>query len=290
MKKIVLLFVFFLSNTSWSQEDAWVYFNSKSDEKTFFEAPLSMLSQKALDRRKNQNILLDNKDIPINSTYIAKVKEQPNLEILAKSKWLNALHIRGSIEAIRALKTLPFVDKVDFANKSLNQIQNITKKIKHKKENLSTAGSVGFSYGKSDNQITMLKGNSLHQKNFTGLGITIAVLDGGFLGVNTSEPFKRLRDNNKIAGGYDFVNRTTDFYTGSSHGTYVLSSMGGYKENALVGTAPDAFAGLRLIDIHGDGRRDPRKDKKPITLLRGRFADHERVGIHLPRQLEGVLI
>lgn len=65
-------------------------------------------------------------------------------------------------------------------------------------------------------------------------------MDGGFPGVNTAQPFARLRDNNKILGGYDFVNRNTNFYTGISHGTSVLSLMGGFTENALVGTAPDA--------------------------------------------------
>ena len=47
-------------------------------------------------------------------------------------------------------------------------------------------------------------------------------------------------DNNQILGGYDFVNRNDNFYTGDDHGTKVLSTMGGYKENALIGTAPDA--------------------------------------------------
>jgi subtilisin family serine protease len=65
-------------------------------------------------------------------------------------------------------------------------------------------------------------------------------MDAGFPGVNTALPFQRLRDNNQILGGYDFVLRNTDFYTGNSHGTSVLSTMGGFKENFLVGTAPDA--------------------------------------------------
>ena len=50
----------------------------------------------------------------------------------------------------------------------------------------------------------------------------------------------RSRDNNQILGGYDYVNRSPDFYTGLSHGTLVLSTMGGFKDNELVGTAPDA--------------------------------------------------
>ena len=65
-------------------------------------------------------------------------------------------------------------------------------------------------------------------------------MDGGFPGVNTASTFSRLRDNNQILGGYDYVNRNADFYTGISHGAMVLSTMGGYKDGELVGTAPDA--------------------------------------------------
>ena len=86
----------------------------------------------------------------------------------------------------------------------------------------------------------MLNGQVLHQQNYTGSGKIIAVLDAGFPGVNTAQPFKNLIDNHQILGGYDFVNRNNNFYTGDDHGTMVLSTMGGYKENALVGTAPDA--------------------------------------------------
>jgi subtilisin family serine protease len=65
-------------------------------------------------------------------------------------------------------------------------------------------------------------------------------MDSGFPGVNTTQPFARLRDSNKILGGYDFVLRNQNFYTSNSHGTMVLATMGGYTENQLVGTAPDA--------------------------------------------------
>jgi hypothetical protein len=46
---------------------------------------------------------------------------------MAKSKWLNALHIRGSQANINALASLPFVSKVDFADKSLNQTARIAR-------------------------------------------------------------------------------------------------------------------------------------------------------------------
>jgi hypothetical protein len=36
---------------------------------------------------------------------------------MAKSKWMNAIHVRGTQALINSLKGSAFVDKVDFANK-----------------------------------------------------------------------------------------------------------------------------------------------------------------------------
>jgi subtilisin family serine protease len=159
---------------------------------------------------------------------------------MARSKWLNAIHVRGTQTLINALTNFVFVAKVDFANKSLNQAGKIAKVFKIREQSKIKKTKVNFAYGAAENQIKMLNGQVLHQQNYTGSGKVIAVLDAGFPGVNTAQPFQRLRDNNQILGGYDFVSRSAEFYTGSSHGTAVLSSMGGYKEKALVGTAPDA--------------------------------------------------
>ncbi|WP_395049696.1 S8 family serine peptidase, partial [Flavobacterium sp.] len=163
------------------------------------------------------------------------------ITVKAKSKWMNCLHIRGSQTDINALKLLSFVLRVDFADKSLNVSgKRTTAKLKFKPVNKTLQTLTSFNYGSSANQIQMLNGHLLHQSNYTGSGKIIAVMDGGFLGVDTAEPFQRLRTNNQILGGYDYVNKSTNFYTGISHGTSVLSLMGGYKDNVLVGTAPDA--------------------------------------------------
>ncbi|MFV8375412.1 S8 family serine peptidase [Flavobacterium sp. LB1P71] len=240
MVKIYLLLFLFITSIGFSQEDAWVYFNTKPNSQSYISTPLLMLSQRALDRRTNQNIVLDFKDVPVESSYVSQVKAVAGITVKAKSKWLNAIHVRGTQAIINSLKTFPFVTKVDFADKLLNQTGKITKSTKIKKVTKSKKTKIDYAYGTSANQIQMLNGQLLHQHNYTGAGKIIAVLDAGFPGVNTAQPFQRLRDNNQILGGYNFVLRNPDFYTGASHGTSVLSSMGGYKENSLVGTAPDA--------------------------------------------------
>lgn len=240
MKKIFIFLFLVSSFVGFSQEDAWVYFKDKPGSQAYFDNPLSMLSQRALDRRTNQGIALDIKDVPIYQPYIDEIIASTGITVKAKSKWMNCLHIRGSQANINALKLLPSVFRVDFADKTLNATKKISAKPISKPVNKTMETKISFNYGGSANQIQMLNGHLLHQLNYTGTGKIIAVLDAGFPGVNTALPFKRLRDNNQILGGYDFINKSTNYFSGNNHGTLVLSSMGGFVDGQLVGTAPDA--------------------------------------------------
>ncbi len=235
MKNIWILFLL-VSSSVFSQEDAWVYFTAKPNADFYYANPLEMLSQRALDRRSAQNIALDNFDIPLAQSYIDAVDNANGITVMAKSKWLNAVHVRGNFTAISDLISLSVVDHIDFADNSLDARQIPRNNTVAKKQNIQ----VNFEYGGSSNQIEMLNGQILHQQNYTGTGKIIAVLDAGFPEVNVAAPFQRLIDNNLILGGYNFVDRNADFYSRNSHGTLVLSTMGGYVADQLVGTAPDA--------------------------------------------------
>ena len=239
MKHIVFLLLFNFSLT-YAQEDAWVYFNSKPDTEFYLANPLNMLSQKSLTRRENQGIALDEKDVPINADYMAAIANTNGITVKAKSKWLNALHIRGAIENINTLTAFPFVERVEFADRSLNPTGRVAAPQRQTNSQRAQQAQTTFNYGASASQVEMLKVNMLHEQNYTGAGVTVAVLDNGFPGVNTTMPFARLNDNGLIAGGYNFVQRSNDVYTGGTHGTIVLSDMAGYGEGQLVGTAPDA--------------------------------------------------
>jgi subtilisin family serine protease len=236
---LTFLFLFSLNNLVAQVEDAWVFFKDKPSQSAFIASPLTMLSQRALDRRMRYNISLDFKDIPVEVSYINQIKNATGITVKAKSKWLNALHIQGTQTDINKILNLNFVSKIEFANKSLNTSGKIRKQEKViKKPN--KLNSTSYNYGNTANQIQMLKGNVLHENNFTGAGMQIAIIDAGFPNVNNFEAFKRIRDNNQILGGYDFVNRNQNFYTGSYHGMAVLSTIAGYVDNQFVGTAPDA--------------------------------------------------
>ncbi|TGD59082.1 S8 family serine peptidase [Flavobacterium humi] len=248
--KRILLFVFgLISISSFSQEDAWIFFNAKPNAQYYYDNPLQMLSQKALDRRTAQNIALDIRDVPLHQPYIDQITASAGITVLAKSKWLNALHIKGTQANINALTVLSFVDHVQYANHSLNPggRKSVTTG-KTKPSNKFLDIQANYDYGTSANQVQMLNAHILHQQNYTGAGKIIAIMDAGFPGVNTTTPFQRLRDNGLILGGYDFVHDSPDPYTGYQHGTQVLSDMGGYVSGQLVGTAPDAHYYLFITE------------------------------------------
>lgn len=240
-KYILLLLILLTSVISVGQnEDAWVYFKNKPNEASFMSNPLQMLTQRALDRRIKYNISLDTRDVPIESSFVAQINNSEGITILARSKWLNALHIQGSESNIRNLEELNFVDRVEFANKSIAFGGKESESLKLGAHYQKFQAEEEFEYGEASNQIEMMNGQVLHEDDFTGKGMQIAVIDAGFPNVDNFEAFKRIRDNQQILGGYNFVERTEDFYTGGTHGTAVLSTIAGYVENEFVGTAPDA--------------------------------------------------
>ncbi len=240
MKKISTLLILFLQTMVLAQDEyAWVYFNDKPNQQVFLDNPLSMLTQKALDRRIKQQLPLDIKDVPIHGPYVKQVKETPGITIVTQSKWLNTLYVKGVQDAIKRLKELPFVARIDFADKLLNNIEEAdidrvgqVKAFKNTKDD--------FEYGESATQIEMLNGQVLHQQDYIGKGMIIGVIDSGFSGVNTASPFRRIRENNQILGTYNVAYRNKEVYAGSDHGTKVLSIIAAYEKGKLIGTAPDA--------------------------------------------------
>lgn len=238
MKSKLLYLLLLFSTHAISQEDAWVYFTDKPDASYYLANPLEMLTQRALDRRTAQGIALNNTDVPVSTTYISQIENATGITVMAKSKWLNCVHVRGNLTDIQALTSFSFVQNIKYANHSLNAKMTSTSSSQVVEDKLDV--QINYNYGNSSNQIQMLNGDLLHQQDFTGQGKIIAVLDSGFIGVDTATPFQNLQTNNQILGGYNFPDGNSNYYTRHNHGTMVLSTMGGFADGQLVGTAPGA--------------------------------------------------
>ena len=180
----LLLFCFRLNIIA--QQDAWVYLIDKENVAASIANPISILTQQAIDRKTAHNVSIDVRDVPVTESYITQLKNATGITVLAKSKWFNNVHVRGTETDINNLKTtLNFVDYIDFADKSLNtsRISKSKKQaeIKDKFEIENTL--VNFVYGNTQNQVEMIAADQLHLSDYTGEGVVIAVMDASFTNV-----------------------------------------------------------------------------------------------------------
>ena len=238
MKKSLSFLFIYISLLSFCQTElVFVYFKDKPNASIFLSNPLSELTQKSINRRTNFNIPITEQDAPIESIYIQNI-ENLGFTVTDKSKWLNGVAVNATSVQITQLQSEPYVLKVESFVKN-NLSGKISKKEKFPK-NLSA--KINFNYGNSLAQIEQLNLRTLHVQGFTGTGVSIAVIDTGFPTVDTGSAFARIRNNNQIKGGYNFVNKSTDIYntTLNNHGTNCLGIIGGYLDGIFVGAAPDA--------------------------------------------------
>ncbi|SDR66915.1 S8 family serine peptidase [Gramella sp. MAR_2010_147] len=247
MTRLLMIFLFFTCFSYSQEEHAWVYFKDKPNVEAAISNPSTILSAKAIQRKSLRGTPIDERDIPVNEEYIAIVKTQEDISVKAKSKWMNCVHVIGTPQAISNLANLEFVLEIEFASDDLNSRTSL----ENKKPEEKLESAIDFSYGLASNQTKMLNTDHLHENDYTGDGITIAIMDAGFPNVNSIQAFERLRSKDKLLGGYDFPNRSENFNNSnlSNHGTLVLSNMAGFIENNFVGTAPDAAYYLFITEI-----------------------------------------
>ncbi|AZQ44776.1 S8 family serine peptidase [Nonlabens ponticola] len=235
MKKIIFIVTTLLlvGELSAQQLHAWVYFTDKPQEQAFLDNPTTMLTQRALDRKQRHGITLDERDVPMNQTYVATIKQQTGIDYRTQSKWNNCVHVVGQFEDIEALNNLDFVERVDYADqsKSASQIE-----LNQFKEDLDPP----LDYGSATNQIEMIALDELHDAGHIGTDVIIAVTDSGFPGVDTNTAFEQMRSNRNLLGGYDFVDGDESIYGNNFHGARVLSIMGASRDTQFEGSAPDA--------------------------------------------------
>ena len=233
MSRATLFLCLIFSLWGMAQDHAWVYFKDKDRVEESLADPSSILSERALQKKIRFNIAIDERDVPVNEAYIAQLKLQTGITVRAKSKWFNCAHVVGSIANITALINLQFVDHIFYADRTINGKSALAAGIRlDNHTNKFLEQQADFVYGHSNTQVKQLRVEVLHRNNFTGDGILIAVLDSGFPNVDQMNAFVRLRSNNDLWGGYDFVLRSTDIYRANvnDHGTRVLSDMAGFVD------------------------------------------------------------
>jgi hypothetical protein len=247
-KKYTLLAIFIFSFQlflSAQNKLYWITFKDKNYNSYSVSKPQQFLSEKAIERRKKQNIAITKQDLPLSDLYIHLV-ENTGAVVLKKSKWFNAVLVKTTTEMqIETIGNYLFVKSikemsVSANTSSINKFETENTQMVVPQESFSADRTNVYDYGLSLNQANQIGVDCMHNSGFNGTGVVVAVLDAGFFNVNILPAFDSLRNNNQILGCRDFVTGDTLVYEDNQHGMMVLSSMGGNLPGRLVGTAPKA--------------------------------------------------
>ncbi len=130
-------------------------------------------------------------------------------------------------------------------------------------------------YGKSDLQISVLNGISLHDLGYMGEGMQIAVIDAGFQRADVVESLKWIYNRGGILGTRNFIIPSENVYLLSSHGTSVLSTMAAFLPGEFIGTAP--LASYWLLRSEESGSEN--KLEEAFWVMAAEFADSAGVDI-----------
>ena len=210
------------------------------------DKPDRFLSKDSILRRERQGLKLDSTDLPVSPVYLQQIKKR-GCKVVAISKWNNSVLVRGdNRQTLEDLKVLSFVKDSKLVFTSPDSIRPFSQRVHYNSELQTLDSSVHDYYGMGKEQIENLNGRKLHNLGFMGQGITIAVLDAGFMNVDKMPAFKNLSlkgTRNFVAGSKDDVFKEMD------HGTKTLSTIAMNQPTLFVGTAPKAdFWLLRTED------------------------------------------
>jgi serine protease AprX len=232
----LLLFLVLVTTSVGAQQVYWVEFLHK-DSSFQVAHPQQFLSRQAIERRQKFKIPVDETDLPVSPVFLETLR-QKGYVILCSSKWLNAATVvLTDKKEEEAVKQLPFVKMI----RSLGRYDPpvATRRYLIDPDEIEKAAD-SMDYGKSENQVSMLHTQQLHQLGLKGEGVNIALIDAGFNNADTLPAFNRLRNDNRVKVSYDFVQHNNNVYEDDDHGLAVLSCMAGYLPGEYIGTAPMA--------------------------------------------------
>ncbi|MFT3827311.1 MAG: S8 family peptidase [Chitinophagaceae bacterium] len=239
-----------------------VQLSNKKGNPYTLSAPSAFLTAKAIERRNRYKIAYDSTDLPITPAYLDSIRNVPNVTILNVSKWLNQVLIKTTdASALATINSFTFVKAssaiapriaASTGNNTVNKNDTLVTPLPVT-PHARVEGASSLDYGNMSRQINIHEGEYLHNMGYTGKGMTIAVIDGGFSNYKTNPFFDSVRLQGRFLGEWDFVNNEASVNEDNSHGALCLSTMAANKPGQAVGSAPYAsFWLLRSEDTYSE--------------------------------------
>lgn len=208
-----------------------IQLRDKANTTWSLDQPSQFLTAKAIARRTKQHLSIDSTDLPVSPTYRDSIAAAGNVNILYTSRWFNQVIIQTTdTTALRKIQSFSFVEKTSTEGRKSALRKTIAANGKSTK--LSGTGT----YGGAHWQMELHNAITLHDHNYKGQNMIIAVIDNGFPSVNVNRAFT----STNIISTWDFVKAAANVYDYGEHGTEVLSIMASNLPDEMIGSAPEA--------------------------------------------------
>ena len=261
MKKVLLhflcLLLFVASIQAQTPTKYWVQFKDKQGSTYSIDRPQEFLSPRAVENRKTFKIPITETDLPVCEHYIQTVMAlDSNMLLFTQSKWLNGITVYSEKDSIQQeIEKLPNVLYCEITNISKTPEERGLESYEYPytTPNFIMQPTNNFDYGNSLTQLRVNNIHWLHRLGYTGVGVAIAITDGGFLNVDTLRYFAKLREEGRLLGAKNFVELHASPFRKDNHGTMVLSCIAANVPGELVGSAPNVMVYLAKTE---DGRSE----------------------------------
>ncbi len=258
-----LFYLFVLTNSSAQEtppEKYWVFFKDKqvqdlSKSNALLDVAKAKISPRALKRRakiKKSGDLIDKRDLPVSTDYLNRL-EDLGYKPAVITNWLNAASFYLEPSDIKKLKELTFVREIRPVGRAAKK--PVPQDFESPPTKLEKSANHHFDYGFSLTQNELMSVPKVHDLGITGKGVWIGMLDTGFKHTD-HEAFENLN----LIAEFDFINNDNvteneenqDVPGQHNHGTQTLSTVGGFKEGQLIGSAFGASFLLAKTEILQD--------------------------------------
>ena len=241
IKKLFAVALMGVSALTFAQKNNcyWVQFADKHNSPYSVNRPWEYLSLRAIERRAKYGIKADSTDLPVNPAYVDSLRSC-GFVVLHTSRWMNGATIMPTADAdLVRLRRNKFISKIECTLDAKNVVETSGWDRIRKYPDYPVPDA-NDGYGNAYDQIKMLNGDWLHKQGYTGDGVWVAVIDGGFFNVDGVRAYSHVWNGDRLIDVVDLMPGRPDVFNGNPHGGQVFSVMAGMDDGRFIGTAPGA--------------------------------------------------
>lgn len=246
---LLLLFLIYVQAHESNQSYKFrLYLNEKGNSEYNINEPERFLSPQSIERKRRQNISIDERDLPISNDYFNLIAVAGG-KVISHSKWFSTMVIQlNDSSQIDSFTNLSFVDSAKYIWRGTDRINKQIARPRLQSVPPIEIVNIDSINGKAEAQFELHNAKNIYKAGYLGNGINIGVIDAGFTNVDVIPYFA----TSNIVTYKSFV-PSGEVLMDSDHGTRVFSTISAFVPGQMMGSAPNAnFYLLHSEDVSSE--------------------------------------